>query len=167
MHGRKLLISSGILVVVGIGWYLFRPELLFVNDKVNEQFPTQTARAAGQPVVLVQGQFHKVAHESKGTAAIYQLANGKRALRFTDFETSNGPALHVYLVAAADAADSDAVKNAGHVDLGALKGNVGDQNYEIPADVDLSQYRAVTIWCQRFNVNFGTAALVAQETSRM
>jgi hypothetical protein len=109
--------------------------------------------------VLSSGSFHSVAHESKGTASIYQLADGKRILRFTNFETSNGPDVHVYLIAANDATDSETVKKAGFLELGSLKGNIGDQNYEIPADADLAKYRAVTIWCKRFSVNFGTAPL--------
>ena len=52
-----------------------------------------------------------------------------------------------------------AAKQAGFVDLGALKGNIGDQNYDVPADLDLSRYRAVSIWCRRFSVNFGAAPL--------
>jgi hypothetical protein len=87
------------------------------------------------------------------------LSDGKRLLRLTDFETSNGPAVYVYLLAAKDAQDSATVRNADTVDLGPLKGNKGDQNYEIPSDVDLEKYQAVTIWCQRFSVNFATAPL--------
>ncbi|HMK20965.1 MAG TPA: DM13 domain-containing protein, partial [Terriglobales bacterium] len=71
----------------------------------------------------------------------------------------NGPDVRVYLVATTDASDSDTVKKAGFVEVGALKGNVGDQNYEIASDLDLNKYRAVTIWCKRFSVNFATAPL--------
>ncbi|MFO0969526.1 MAG: DM13 domain-containing protein [Gemmataceae bacterium] len=110
-------------------------------------------------MLLAQGMFHGVAHGGKGTAALHRLTGGERVLRFTDFETSNGPALHVYLIAAADAADNATVTSAAFVDLGPLKGNIGEQNYAIPADVDLSKYHAVTIWCSRFNVNFATAPL--------
>ena len=63
------------------------------------------------------------------------------------------------MVAAPDAADDETVKKAGFVELGKLKGTDGDQNYEVPNDVDLNKYRAVTIWCRRFSVNFGTAPL--------
>ena len=58
-----------------------------------------------------------------------------------------------------DAGDDDTVKKAGYVDLGSLKGNIGDQNYDIPSDIDLGKYRAATIWCNRFSVNFATAPL--------
>jgi hypothetical protein len=93
-------------------------------------------------------------------ATVFQLADGKKTLRLTDFATSNGPDVHVYLVASDDAKDNEAVTNAGFIDIGTLKGNIGDQNYELPAGVDLAKYRAVTIWCKRFSVNFGTAPLM-------
>ena len=83
-------------------------------------------------------------------------------LRLTNFKTSNGPDVRVYLVAAGDAKDNETVKKAGFIELGKLKGNEGDQNYDVPANADLAKYRAVTIWCARFNVNFGTAPLVQQ-----
>ncbi|HZA98870.1 MAG TPA: DM13 domain-containing protein, partial [Gemmatimonadales bacterium] len=67
--------------------------------------------------------------------------------------------VRVYLVAAADARDDGTVKKAGFVELGKLKGTDGAQNYDVPADLDLNKYRAVTIWCRRFSVNFGTAPL--------
>jgi hypothetical protein len=67
--------------------------------------------------------------------------------------------VQVYLVAAADAGDNETVTRAGFLSLGALKGNVGDQNYDVASDVDLTKYRAVTIWCRRFGVNFATAPL--------
>ena len=144
------------LIIAGAGaWYAFRPERIFINQRVNEQFPT--ASAASEQ--LASGQFHSGAHETKGMATVFQLADGKKTLRLTNFATSNGPDVHVYLVAATDAKDNDAVTKAGYVDLGSLKGNIGDQNYELPANADLAKYRAVTIWCKRFSVNFGTAPL--------
>lgn len=114
-----------------------------------------------EPVRLVSGRFHTNAHETKGLATIYVLDDGRRVLRLTEFSTSNGPDVRVYLVAAADVQEEDAAKQAGFVDLGAMKGNIGDQNYDIPAGLDLSKYRSVSIWCRRFSVNFGAAPLVA------
>lgn len=146
------------LVVLGaIAWYLFRPELLFVNRKVSEE--QVAAVGASTMSALVSGRFHSVAHETHGAATVQELGNGRRVLRLTDFKTSNGPDVRVYLVAASDASDNETVTKAGFVELGALKGNEGDQNYDIPASVDLGKYRAVTIWCHRFNVNFATAPL--------
>ncbi|MGH7902079.1 MAG: DM13 domain-containing protein, partial [Thermodesulfobacteriota bacterium] len=120
---------------------------------------SQVSMAASGPVELSVGSFHGVAHDGKGVASIYQLPDGKKVLRFTDFETSNGPDVQVYMVAADDANDNDTVTNAGFVHIGALKGNIGDQNYDLPSDIDLNKYRSVTIWCRRFGVNFATAPL--------
>jgi electron transfer DM13 len=158
---RKLVIGSIVIVAVIAGWAAFRPERLFVNQRVSESLPAATAMnvSGNQPVALATGNFHDVAHKGAGQASIYQLADGKKVLRFTNFETSNGPDVHVYLVAAEDAKDSESVKKAGFVEIGSLKGNVGDQNYDLPSDLDLNKYRAVTIWCQRFGVNFATAPL--------
>ena len=162
MSKRNMIIGVGV-IALAIGWYAFRPELLFVNKQVNEQFPS-TGQVTAGPAALAKGNFKSLAHETKGLATIYQLADGKRVLRFADFETSNGPDVQVYLVAAADAKDNATVTQAGFVRVAALKGNVGDQNYDLPADVDLDKYRAVTIWCRRFGVNFGTAPLSPQHS---
>jgi hypothetical protein len=72
--------------------------------------------------------------------------------------------VHVYLVAASDATDDETVKKAGFLDLGSIKGNIGDQNYDLPIDVDLNKYRAVTVWCKRFSVNFATAPLLPTQS---
>lgn len=165
MKSKRVLVVVGLVVVVA-AWYAFRPERLFINQKVNENFPaaqTQAAeKKAAEPVALASGHFHSVAHESAGLATVYQLPDGKRVLRLTEFKTSNGPDVQLYLVASNDANDNDTVKKAGFVTLGALKGNEGDQNYDVPSDVDLTKYRAVTVWCRRFAVNFATAPLARQ-----
>ncbi|HET7424410.1 MAG TPA: DM13 domain-containing protein [Gemmatimonadales bacterium] len=154
----KRRIWIGGFVVLGlVGWYLFRPELLFVNKKVNEEEVASVGATVARS--LSAGQFHSVAHETHGTATIQDVGGGRRVLRLTDFTTSNGPDVRVYLVAAADAADNETVTKAGFVELGRLKGNEGDQNYDVPDDLDLTRYRAVTIWCRRFSVNFATAPL--------
>jgi len=157
MSTRKLVVVIAVLLVAAGAWYAFRPERLFINQKVNETFPT--ASTATKPTTLARGNFHGIAHETRGVATIYQLPDGKRTLRLTDFQTSNGPDVQVYLVAAADAGDNETVTRAGFLSLGAMKGNVGDQNYDVASDVDLTKYRAVTIWCRRFGVNFATAPL--------
>jgi hypothetical protein len=156
MKRKKLIYGLAAIVAIAL-WATFRPERLLVNAKVNEAMPVGPTN--GSETVLASGSFHSVAHGSKGTASIYELGNGKRIIRFTNFETSNGPDVHVYLIAANDASDSETVKKAGFLELGSLKGNIGDQNYDIPSDADLTKYRAVTIWCKRFSVNFGTAPL--------
>ena len=162
MSKRNIIIAVAIIIVGGL-WYAFRPELLFVNKTVSEEFPGGPAMASIEkgPMAVTKGNFKGLAHETKGLASIYQLADGKRTLRLTEFETSNGPDVHVYLTAAEVAKGSDTIKAAGFIDLGSIKGNKGDQNYDIPADADLNKYKNVTIWCARFGVNFGEAALAA------
>ncbi|HEY0729900.1 MAG TPA: DM13 domain-containing protein [Pyrinomonadaceae bacterium] len=161
---RRLLVVLALAIFAVGAWYAFRPERLFINQKVNEQFPTASAAMSNK---LASGQFRSAAHETKGTATVFQLADGKKTLRLTDFATSNGPDVHVYLVAAGDAKDNDTVTQAGFIDIGTLKGNIGDQNYELPADADLAKYRSVTIWCKRFGVNFGTAPLMDESMQSM
>jgi hypothetical protein len=157
------MVVLAVAIVAIVGWYAFRPERLVIDQKVNEQFPTASA-ASNQ---LASGQFHSGAHETRGSATVFQLADGKKTLRLTDFATSNGPDVHVYLVASDDAKDNDTVTKAGFIDVGSLKGNIGDQNYDLPANADLTKYRAVTIWCKRFSVNFGTAPLMTDSMQSM
>ncbi len=163
MNRRNLLIGVGVIALAA-GWYAFRPELLFVNKTVNEELPVGQATSlamskTSEPIVVARGDFRGLAHHTAGAATVHQLADGKRILRLTGFETSNGPDVHVYLVAAEVAKDDATVKQAGFIDLGSLKGNKGDQNYEVPAATDLNKYKSVSIWCARFGVNFGAASL--------
>jgi len=120
-----------------------------------------TALMAQSATILATGTFHGAAHSTSGRATVYSGSNGDDTLRLTHFKTSNGPNLHVLLIAATDAQDNEDFLKKGveRVDLGPLKGNEGDQNYMIPAGTDLSKYKAVSIFCERFDVNFGTAPL--------
>jgi hypothetical protein len=87
MNKRNIIIGVGV-VALAIGWYAFRPESLFINKTVNEEFPGGAAMASIEkgPMALTKGSFKGLAHETKGTASIYQLADGKRTLRLTEFE---------------------------------------------------------------------------------
>ena len=153
-----------VAIAVLIAWYAFRPERLVVNRRVNEAFPTAQGGLSAKP--LESGEFYSILHPTKGTATIFQTGDGTRLLRLTSFSTSNGPDVHVYMVAAEDAKDVATVQKAGFIDLGVIKGNIGDQNYRLASDLDLAKYRAVSIWCKRFSVNFGAAALRPTETSQ-
>ena len=155
---RRWLLTLAAATIAGAGWYAFRPERAFLDTTVHEAFPA-TGQGETAAATLLTGSFHSNAHETRGTATVYGLPDGRRVLRLTTFETSNGPDVVVYLVAATDVIDDRTVTEAGFVNLGSLKGNVGDQNYDIPLDLDLSRFRAVTIWCRRFSVTFGTAPL--------
>jgi Electron transfer DM13 len=159
---RKLtVVISLVIIALFVAWYALRPERLIVNKRVDETAPAATA---GSLEALASGSFHSIAHETKGTATVYRAANGGRILRFSNFSTSNGPDVHVYMVAADNAYDAATVEHAGFIDLGNIKGNIGDQDYTLGRDVDLSKYRAVSVWCKRFSVNFGTAPLNTIET---
>jgi hypothetical protein len=161
---RKTLVGA-IVIVLAVAWYAFRPEGLFIDRRVQEGLPAPNGGTELQAVA--SGSFHSVLHPTEGTATIYQVGDGNRVLRLSNFRTTNGPNVHVYMVAADDAKDNASVKRAGFVDLGHIKGNVGDQNYVVGPEVDLAKYRTVSIWCQRFSLNFGAAPLSPEHmTSR-
>src|SRR5215475_10861600 len=123
-------------VAVLVAWYAFRPERLVVNRRINEAMP---AEQGGSPTqVLESGRFYSILHPTAGIATIYQMGDKTRVLRLTNFRTSNGPDVHVYMVAANDAKDASTVESAGFIDLGVIKGNVGDQNYMLGRDLDLA-----------------------------
>ncbi len=130
-------------IALFVAWYVFRPERLIANHRVNEAFPVANGGSPAQ--TLESRTFHGVLHPTEGTATIYPLGDGSRVLRFSDFGTSNGPDVHVYMVAADDAKDSASVLRDGFIDLGAIKGNIGDQDYVLGSNIDLSKYRAVSV----------------------
>ncbi len=146
----------GVPVLVG-AWWAFRPERLFINERVSEAAPFAEN---SEPQPIYTGKLEGKAHETSGRATIYE-AGGKGYLRLTDFKTSNGPDVHVLLARAKDKAlEQEIVKgNLGGVELGVLKGNQGDQNYDLPVTADLNQYQAVVIYCERFHAIFGVAWL--------
>ncbi len=107
--------------------------------------------------LVAEGRFQNADdfHQGEGRAAIFQQGEA-RVLRFEAFRVTNGPDLHVLLVENIGGASHDAL--GATVDLGSLKGNVGNQNYDIPDDVDLTRYAGVMIYCQPFHVVFATAS---------
>jgi len=111
------------------------------------------------PIIMAQGFFHPVTHKGSGSAAVYRGPNGQWSVRLTNFSTALRPDLAVYLVSAPDAFDNDTVANSKSVSLGRLKGAAEDQVYVVPPEIDLSQYHAVTIWSERYQVNFTTAPM--------
>lgn len=160
---RPLLITSAaILVIAGlvIGALAFQPWRLFTNVTVAEAAPV----SAAEPRVLAEASFISHEHETTGTARIIELEDGSRVLRIEGLDTSNGPDLKVWL-SDAPVIEGDAgwhvFDDGEYVDLGVLKGNQGDQNYAIPAGVDLDSLTSVAIWCDRFDVSFGAADLSA------
>jgi len=131
------------------------------DDMKHDKMQDDKMMHEGKPKTLETGKFHGKVHATSGRATVYQEADGKLVLRLTNFKTSNGPDVHVILVATKDAMDdANFLKdNTDKVELGKLKGNEGDQNYEIPAGTDLTKFRTVSIYCERFNANFGAAPL--------
>jgi hypothetical protein len=111
------------------------------------------------PLTLASGEFIGLAHNGTGTALVLELEDGTRILRFENLMVDNGPDLRVILSTSQLVDDDSAYDDGAFVDLGDLKGNQGNQNYEIPDDVDLGGYATVAIWCRRFNVTFNAAPL--------
>ena len=144
--------------MLAVAWWAFRPEKLFINQKVSEAAP---AALSSEPEPLYTGKLEGKIHQTSGRATIYKNKDGKEYLRLSDFTTSNGPDVHVILVRAENKAlEQEIVKgDLERVELGTLKGNQGDQNYDLPAAVDLNQYQAVAIYCERFHAIFGVARL--------
>ncbi|GGL95263.1 hypothetical protein GCM10010129_43890 [Streptomyces fumigatiscleroticus] len=166
-------------LAAGIGLWLFQPWKAFTDTTVNEALPTaaETAEHNGperddeagmngggpstknqDPVDLAEGRFVTHEHGTSGMARTVRLADGSQVLRFEDLKTSEGPDVRVYL----STRDAGAVQEGlgdGAVALGKLKGNLGNQNYTVPAGTDLSEFRSAVIWCKRFSVSFGAADL--------
>jgi Electron transfer DM13 len=161
---RVPVIGAYLLTAAVVGIYLGRS--MFLDDEVNENVVTaapqpSSGRDGGRQdrprnVLLARGRFEGVAHSAEGTASAIRLAGGGRVLTLTRFEVDNGPDLRVYLVAgpARDESEVDDVE-----DLGALKGNKGNQQYDLPRGLDLDRYSTVVIWCRAFSVNFARAPL--------
>ncbi|MCP5025715.1 MAG: DM13 domain-containing protein [Actinomycetia bacterium] len=172
---------AGIALWLAFG--IFGIQTLFVDDEVDEAAPVFTSESepaaevampaevdfeapmpvpAPEVVTVAEGRFVDRSHPTSGRAVVLNDGTEQRFLRFEDFETDNGPDLNVYLTRSGADADASEFGAAGDfVDLGDLKGNVGPQNYEIPADVDLEEFDTVVIWCVRFGVAFGAVDLMA------
>jgi len=158
----------GVLTLAGgaLGLLLFEPWKLVVDDTVDEVAPVASASALAVPgggtALLAQGDFISHEHGTSGRAYVFRLADGSRVLRLENLNTSNGPDLHVWITDAPvreGTAGWRVFDDGAYTPLGKLKGNKGSQNYALPASVDLATQRSVTIWCDRFNVSFGAAAL--------
>ena len=122
-----------------------------------------TTAAPAEPVTLFTGEFQDADsfHHGSGDATIHQLTDGSRVLRFEGLDVTNGPDLHVFVSPVAEVTSNDDVMATGYVDLGELKGNRGDQNYVLPADLTLEGPVTVVIYCVPFHVIFSTAQLAS------
>lgn len=167
----------GVLGVLAFGW--FEVQKLWQDDEVDEAEPVFNSQREVEPTVttgsveappttqpapvittLADGEFVSLDHGTSGHAAVLGDGSPQRFLRLTGFATDNGPDVNVYLTTTPPDGEESTFDD-DFVDLGDMKGNVGDQNYEIPADVDLDRYHTVVIWCVRFDSAFGAAQLQA------
>ena len=129
----------------------------------SEPQPSPPTAPAG-PRVLAEGAIISHEHTSSGSVRVLELADGSRVLRFEGLDTSDGPDLRVWLTDAPvleGSAGWHVFDDGRYLDLGELKANRGDQNYPIPPGADLAEYTSVSVWCRRFAVSFGAAALAA------
>lgn len=128
------------------------PEAAPIDDRAGSALDGAT--------VLVSGEFQELdaLHYGSGRATMYELADSTRILRFEDFASARGGDVRVYL--ARDPQPRSALQlGDDFLDLGRLKGNVGDQSYFLPANRDLSDYRSAVVFCRQFNVSITVATL--------
>lgn len=178
---KRILLVVGVVAAVGlaVGLPLFEPWRAFTSSTIDEEAPSSSpapvasspSATAGNPsagpsasppaadVVLSSGTFVDAEHGTSGTAKILQLADGRRFLRIEGLSSSDGPDLHMWLSDAKSGGDWGSYDDGSYVRLGDLKATHGNQNYPIPKDADISAMRSVVIWCDRFNVAFGTAPI--------
>jgi hypothetical protein len=162
---------ASVLGLVGFVLVWFQPQKLFIDDRVDEPLPVVAGPrstesdeppeppAPVEPVELARGELGSRDHHTSGVARVLELPDGARVLRFEGLDTSNGPDLYVYLTSNPPDGEEGAFDD-DYVSLGRLKGNQGDQNYDVPAEVDLARHSTVVIWCDRFDSAFGAAGLV-------
>lgn len=167
--------AAGVLLLLGVFVLVwFQPQKLFIDDRVDDPVPvaaspqastTQPGSAAAsappaptEPVDVAGGTFVSLDHGTNGTVRILELADRSRVVRLEGLDTDNGPDLFLYL-STNPAGGEESAFDDDHVNLGRLQGNLGDQNYDLPAGTDLSRYASVVIWCDRFNSAFGAADL--------
>ncbi|MFI5588751.1 DM13 domain-containing protein [Amycolatopsis sp. NPDC051758] len=176
MNRRLWLWLSGALgVVLAVGLYWFQPWQLWTNETVQEAVPATSPPSTAQPSApqpapaaepreLAAGTLISHEHRTSGTVRILRTADGSLVLRLENLDTSSGPDVHVWLTDAPVKPGKDGwdvFDDGRHHDAGKLKGNKGNQNYALPADLDLAAYTSVSIWCDRFNVSFGAADLAS------
>lgn len=157
---KRRVVLSVLALVLAFGlWYAFRPEKLFVNKKVNEPAPA----TLGQLTPLYTGSFHRDARDTSGRATVYQQPNGSRLLTLSNFSTANAAGLTVILLDGSSMADGQQFTpgDSKHRDIGEIKASEGEQNYALPADVDIKQFNTVAIYSAGLHTVFGAAKLDA------
>lgn len=147
---------AGAAIALGAaGTYWFQPWKLVVDEQVGESGPSAAT-------VTHRGAFRSLEHETEGSALVLRNPDGSAILRFEGLRTSNGPQLVVMLSATPATEDGwSAYDDGDFVIVAPIKGNIGDQNYPLPSDLDVSRFRSAVVWCDRFSVGFGAAPLGA------
>ena len=146
-----------VIAIIGIGVISFAfASPLFHNTEIDEPIPVSTIEESinDNNTPTYEGVFVGVddgIHNAEGITRTIPLDDSSQVLRLEDFKSTNGPDLFVYLSVDKDATD--------FVNLGELKANKGNQNYEIPSGTDLEKYNKVLIWCKSFSTLFGSAEL--------
>ena len=133
------------------------------DHTMDESMDDMPAAASAGPELLRRGQFRDAdsIHKGSGDAKLFRLADDQSVLRLENLKVTNGPDLRVYLVRHPDPTSSGDVKDSEFVDLGPLKGNIGNQNYAVPAGTDVTQFASAVVWCRAFGVLFASAPLGA------
>ncbi|HTW63080.1 MAG TPA: DM13 domain-containing protein [Bryobacteraceae bacterium] len=148
LRRKWILVAVGLPVLVAL-WWAFRPEKLWINEKVNEAAPFDTS-AGPQPILI--GRFEGNAQQTSGRATIFKKPGGEEYLHLSAFSTANGPDTHVLLAQSGD-------PNLAPIDCGPLKSSEGDQNYDFPSATALNKYQTVIIYGERSHTVFGLAKL--------
>lgn len=126
-------------------------------------FAVASLRRSLKTDVLAKGTFHSVSHKGSGTVEVVRKPDSRLSLRITNFRTYYRPDLTVLLISAPDALENETVRNSTKFLVGPLKSDEGSMEYSLPSDLKLDQFNAVTIWSERYQVNFTTAPLVKRE----
>ena len=170
-HPATWVVLSIAVIGLVIGLWLFQPWKLWTHSRVDEALPvatataTQTPTTPPQPVVLAEGTFVNGEHDTSGTARILRLTDGTRVLRLENFSTSDGPDVHVWLTDRRAGGPDGSFDDGRYVKLGKMKATDGNQNYPIPPDAQLNGLHSAVIWCDRFNVAFGSVPLNLSATA--
>ena len=135
--------------------------MMSAASKLEIEVQESMTDAMSQAIVIKSGAFvdGDAFHKGEGAATIYQLEDGSHVLRFEDFRVTNGPALFVLVSPHPDPQGRGDISDAGYTELARLKGNVGNQNYILPADLDPDDINSIIIYCKPFRVVFSTAPL--------